>query len=48
MFVDCAGQRPKIVDPKAGEVTEVELFVSVLGAVELHLRRGDRSLGPGL
>lgn len=32
MFVDFAGQRPKIVDPKTGEVTEVELFVAVLGA----------------
>jgi transposase len=32
MFVDFAGQRPKIVDAKTGEVIEVELFVAVLGA----------------
>jgi transposase len=32
MFVDFAGQRPKIVDPKTGEVIAVELFVAVLGA----------------
>lgn len=32
LFVDFAGQRPKIIDPKTGEVIEVELFVAVLGA----------------
>ena len=32
MFVDFAGQRPNLVDPSTGEVTEVELFVAVLGA----------------
>lgn len=31
-FLDFAGQKPKIVDPKTGEVSEVELFVAVLGA----------------
>lgn len=31
-FVDFSGKRPKIVDRDTGEVTEVELFVMVLGA----------------
>lgn len=35
MFVDYAGQRPNIVDAKTGEVRQVELFVSVLGASSL-------------
>lgn len=32
MFLDFAGQRPKIVNPLTGEVVAVELFVAVLGA----------------
>ena len=32
LFVDYSGKKPSIVDPKTGEVTEVELFVAVLGA----------------
>jgi transposase len=32
VFVDYAGQQPRIVDPTTGVVTEVELFVGVLGA----------------
>ena len=32
MFVDFSGMRPRIVDRATGEVTEVELFVAVLGA----------------
>jgi transposase len=32
MFVDYAGKRPHVVDPKSGEIVEVELFVAVLGA----------------
>ena len=32
LFVDYAGMKPRIVDPITGEVTEVELFVAVLGA----------------
>jgi transposase len=32
MFVDFSGVRPCIVDPLTGEVTEVELYVAVLGA----------------
>ena len=31
-FVDYSGKKPHIVDPKTGEVTEVELFVAALGA----------------
>jgi transposase len=31
-FVDYSGKRPRIVDQETGEVTEVELFVAVLGA----------------
>jgi transposase len=31
-FVDYSGKKPHIVDPATGEATEVELFVSVLGA----------------
>ncbi len=31
-FLDYSGKRPRIVDPSTGEVTEVELFVAVLGA----------------
>lgn len=31
-FVDYSGKKPEIVDPHTGEVTEVELFVMVLGA----------------
>ena len=32
LFVDYSGKKPAIVDPITGEVTEVELFVAVLGA----------------
>lgn len=32
MFVDYSGMRPRLVDRATGEVTEVELFVAVLGA----------------
>lgn len=32
MFVDYAGKKPRIINPATGEVTEVELFVAVLGA----------------
>jgi len=31
-FVDYAGKKPRIVDPKTGERLEVELFVAVMGA----------------
>ena len=32
LFVDYAGMRPRIVDAVTGEITDVELFVAVLGA----------------
>jgi transposase len=32
LFVDYSGKKPRIVDRATGEVTEVELFVAVLGA----------------
>lgn len=32
LFVDYSGKKPHIVDAQTGEVTEVELFVAVLGA----------------
>jgi transposase len=35
MFVDYSGKHPRIYDPLTGEVTEVELFVAVLGASSL-------------
>lgn len=35
MFVDYSGKRPRIYDVLTGEVTEVELFVAVLGASSL-------------
>ena len=31
-FVDYVGQKPRLIEPTTGEVTEVELFVAVLGA----------------
>ena len=31
-FVDFSGKKPHLVDPKTGEVLEVELYVAVLGA----------------
>jgi len=32
LFIDYSGKKPRIVDPATGEITEVELFVAVLGA----------------
>ncbi len=32
LFLDYSGKRPKILDPKTGALTPVELFVSVMGA----------------
>jgi len=32
LFVDYAGMKARIVDPSTGEITDVELFVAVLGA----------------
>jgi transposase len=38
LFVDYAG-KPHIVDPETGEVSDVELFVAVLGASNLNRSR---------
>ncbi len=43
-FVDYSGKKPHIVDPKTGEVIEVELFVAALGASIDE--RGDLIGGP--
>jgi transposase len=32
LFVDYSGKKPTLIDPTTGELTEVELFVAVLGA----------------
>ncbi|HTQ43229.1 MAG TPA: IS21 family transposase [Polyangiaceae bacterium] len=32
LFIDYSGRKPRIVDAATGEITEVELFVAVLGA----------------
>jgi len=32
LFVDYSGKKPRVADPVTGEVTEVDLFVAVLGA----------------
>jgi transposase len=32
LFVDYSGKKPTLIEPTTGEVTEVELFVAVLGA----------------
>ena len=32
LFVDYSGKKPTLIDPATGELTEVELFVAVLGA----------------
>ncbi len=34
-FIDYSGKRPAVIDPTTGEVTDVELFVAVLGASNL-------------
>ena len=43
LFVDYAGMRPRIVDPTTGEITEVELFVAVLGASNYTFAEATRS-----
>ena len=35
LFVDYAGKKPHIIDPRTGECVEVELFVAALGASNL-------------
>lgn len=43
LFIDYAGMKPRIVDPTTGEVTEVELFVAVLGASNYTYAEATRS-----
>ncbi len=43
LFVDYSGKKPQIVDPATGEMTEVELFVAVLGASNLTYAEATRS-----
>ena len=47
LFIDYSGKKPQIVDRETGEVIEVELFVAVLGAIELHVRGGDAHAAAG-
>lgn len=42
-FVDYSGKKPHIVDANTGVVTEVELFVGVLGASNLTFARATRT-----
>jgi transposase len=43
LFVDYSGKKPSIVDPLTGEVTEVELYVAVLGASNYTYAEATRS-----
>jgi transposase len=43
MFVDYAGKKPTLVDPKTGEREEVELFVAVLGASSFTFAEASRT-----
>ena len=43
LFVDYSGNKPRIVDSTTGEVTEVELFVAVLGASNFTFAEATRT-----
>jgi transposase len=43
LFVDYSGDKPHVVDKETGEITEVELFVAVLGASNLTYAEATRS-----
>jgi transposase len=43
LFVDYSGKKPHIVDPKTGEVQEVELFVAALGASSCSFAEATRT-----
>ena len=45
-FVDYAGQTVPVIDPKTGEVRQAQVFVAVLGAKQLHLRRSHLDAEP--
>jgi transposase len=42
-FIDYSGKKPHLVDPQTGEVTDVELFVAVLGASNCTYAEATRS-----
>ena len=46
-FIDFSGKKPVIVDPDTGEVTEVELFVMVMGASNYTYAEATRTQGSG-
>ena len=41
LFVDDAGQTMPVIDRMTGEVRQAEIFVAVLGALELYVCGGD-------
>jgi transposase len=43
LFIDYSGKKPCVVDPLTGEVSEVELFVAVLGASNYTYAEASRS-----
>jgi transposase len=43
LFVDYSGNKPRIVDPTTGEVTDVELFVAVFGASSFTFAEATRT-----
>jgi transposase len=43
MFTDYAGKKPHVVDPRTGVVTDVELFVAVMGASSYTYAESTRS-----
>src|SRR5271170_4139761 len=43
LFIDYSGKKLRIADPQTGEVTEVELFVAVLGASNYTYAEATRS-----
>jgi transposase len=43
IFVDFSGKKPHLVDPRTGEIVEVELFVGVLGASNYTYAEATRS-----
>ena len=46
LFVDYAGDGvPVVIDRLTGEIRMAQIFVAVLGSIELHLRQGDLDAG---
>ncbi len=43
LFLDYSGKKPRICDPETGEVTELELFVGVLGVSNYTLAEATHS-----